>query len=243
MTAAVLFPWRPGDPYRDNAAWWVMRQWFRHHQDIPTLDTGHLQKDGPWRKAVHVWHLTQASTADILVVSDVDCWVPPSAIRDAITAVTSGHAGWAVPHGDVHRLGPPATRALLTLDDATGMQPLWEVDLAEPPYPGHPGGGILVIRRDLALDIPPDPRFEGWGQEDDSWALALRTLAGPAWRGKAPLIHLWHPAPVRKNRNTGTRPGLNLYRRYQAAAGGTPGPMRTLTTEARDLLATPEAPN
>jgi hypothetical protein len=233
---SVGFPWRPGCPHRDAAAGWVMGQWARHHPDIQLAHTGGLPAEGPWRKAVHVDHLARTSTAEVLVVSDVDVWVAPSAVRAAIAAVAGGDAEWAVPHGDVHRLCEDATRVALTLDDADGMQPLGEVDLAEPPYPGHPGGGLVVIRRDLALQVPMDPRFEGWGQEDDSWALALTTLAGKPWRGRAPLVHLWHPAPPRKTRHRGNQLGMNLHHRYQAATAGTPGPMRTLVAEARTLL-------
>jgi hypothetical protein len=245
---SVGFPWRPGDPARDAAAAWVMRQWATHYPDIPRADTSGMPAGGSWRKAVHVWHLAQGSTADVLIVSDVDVWVAPAAVRAAVAAVAGGEAGWAVPHGDVYRLGEPATRAVFALDDAETMQPVRDSDLElekgqpVPPYPGHPGGGIVVIRRDLALEVPMDPRFEGWGQEDDSWALALTTLAGKPWRGTAPLVHLWHPAPPRKSRTTGTRQGLNLHRRYEAAVAGTPGPMRTLVSEARDLLAGQKTP-
>ena len=241
-TIAATFPWRPGNPDRDAAARWVIGQWRQHHPDIPTTHSRHLPTNGPWRKATHIWHLTNTIPADILIVSDVDVWVDPAAIRAAVDTVDTGQAGWAAPHGDVYRLSPRATRALLALPSADRMPPLRDGDLAEPPYPGHLGGGIIIIRREVALEVPLDPRFEGWGQEDDSWGLALRALAGPPWRGKAPLLHLWHPPAARKSRRHGTRAGLTLYRRYEAACAGTTGPMRALTNEARDLLTVEHTP-
>lgn len=68
------------------------------------------------------------------------------------------------------------------------------------------------------------------GQEDSSWAIGLETLVGPAWRGKAPLIHLWHPPQERWNRRHGSRESRDLYRRYQAARRD-PNLMRALIQE------------
>jgi len=41
------------------------------------------------------------------------------------------------------------------------------------PYPGYPGGGITVLPRSTYTEVPLDLRYEGWGQEDESWAHAL----------------------------------------------------------------------
>lgn len=57
------------------------------------------------------------------------------------------------------------------------------------------------------------------GQEDESWAIALATLAGPPWRGEADLIHLWHPPERRMSRRKGSPESWALYHRYREAAG------------------------
>lgn len=242
MTAAVLFPWSRGCPHRDAAAAWVTEQWTRHHPGIPQHTTGdapHLAA-GPWSKGRHIAALLDHAPNGIVVISDVDVWTTPDAIRAAITAVENG-SPWAVPHGDVYRLTQAATADVLdggmdsSLDRPARLD---DLDLVEPPDPGHTGGGIVVIPAATARQIPLDPRFEGWGQEDDSWALALHTLAGEPWRdrslngGRVPLIHLWHPPQPRLDRYHGSRASVALYRRYLAASHH-PDAMRALIAETR----------
>ena len=169
---------------------------------------------GPWVKALAVMPAVEASCAEIVVVHDADvaCGGLPAALR----AVESG-APWAIPHLNVHRL------------NADGGE-------EQRPYRGIEGGGIVVARRPTLLEIPLDPRFAGWGQEDESWGVALNVLAGKPWRGKAPLYHFWHPPQQRLSRTRGSREGWNLRREYFRARSD-PDRMRALVQEARDLLA------
>ena len=97
------------------------------------------------------------------------------------------------------------------------------------------GGGILVARREVLLDVPVDGRFLSWGQEDQAHGIALHCLHGRAWRGDADLIHLWHPPQPRMTRRVGSQAGYELCWRYQAARRD-PVSMRELVAEARDVL-------
>lgn len=145
-----------------------------------------------------------------MIVADADVWT--DGIAAAVTAVASGRARWAVPHRLVRRLTENATRAVLGGAPLDG-QPTQET------HPGVAGGGIVVLARDVLEGVPMDPYFEGWGQEDQAWALALTTLAGPMWRGTADLVHLWHPPAPRRSRAVGSAASLARYRLYQAASG------------------------
>jgi hypothetical protein len=168
------------------------------------------------------------SSADVLVVADGDVW--SDGIHEAVTHVLAG-APWAIPHRGVHRLTEASTTRVL----AGGP---WEgLDTAERPYLGIEGGGIVVIHRALLLAVPLDPRFEGWGQEDESWAMALRTMLGAPERVKAPLVHLYHPPAPRLSRARGSQASWRLRRRYLRAQHH-PDLMRELLEEARDHLHT-----
>ena len=90
--------------------------------------------------------------------------------------------------------------------------------LARKPYLGVEGGGLTVLSRAAYATAPLDPRFAGWGQEDESWGEALRCLLGKRWRGTADLWHLWHPPPARLNSHVGSAEGRALHVRYQVAA-------------------------
>jgi hypothetical protein len=160
-----------------------------------------------------------------VVVADADVLPDPGALESAVRAVTCGAAAWAMPHGTVLRLTESCTDRYVRCD---GIVDGLEMD--RKPYPGVVGGGVVVGHRDTFLDVPIDPRFEGWGGEDESWGLALGCLLGPAWRSHADLIHLWHPAQPRESKWGGVH-NRELRRRY-GRAGLDPDAMRLLIEEA-----------
>lgn len=203
MSVAVIVPFLGGCPYREEALRLVCEQ----HSHPVTIAAG----GEPWIKAEAVMPAIERSCADVVVVADAD--VTCEGLDEAIRAIVCGAANWAVPHEKVHRWNRNG-----------------ESD--EKPYTGIEGGGMVVSQRETLLDIPLDPRFAGWGQEDQSWGLALRTLAGTPWRGTADLIHRWHPPQPRLSRTRGSRESWNLRRRYLQAQHD-PERMRSLIEEAK----------
>ena len=145
----------------------------------------------------------------MLVVADADCLTD---IGPAVEAVEAG-ASWAVPHLMVHRLDQAATEAVYA-----GADPSATTGRTQRPYKGFAGGGVVAISRVVYGQVPLDPRFEGWGGEDSSWAMALTTLAGPPVRFDADLFHLYHPPPVRMTRRHGSPATRALEIRYKRAA-------------------------
>lgn len=223
MSVAVVIPWRGGCPHRERALTLVRDRWAAYHPSWPVL-LGSVS-DGLWCKADAVVDALARTDADIIVVADGDVWCDQ--VAAAVTAVESG-AGWAVPHRDVHRLTRDATTAVLG-----GMDPVM-LPVEQVPYLGVPGGGIVVMPTGTFWSVPLDPRFLGWGGEDEAWGLALEKLAGSPWRGDAPLWHLWHPPQPRRNRHVGSAQNQALLVRYQTVR--TPAGMRALVDEARRML-------
>lgn len=220
MDVSVVIPFTSDEPWRMRArdhitGWYAQLGWEVAEGACP----------GPWRKAVAVADAVARSSGEILVVADADCLCP--GVPVAAAAVEAG-APWAVPHRLVHRLDEDATHAVYsgaTAESTTGR--------AQAPYPGFIGGGIVVLARSTYLDIPLDARFEGWGQEDEAWALALSCLAGRPAHLAADLFHLWHPQPDRLTRHLGSAASHELLRRYlRAARAGRPA-MRALLAEPR----------
>lgn len=160
--------------------------------------------DGPWRKAVAVNNAIRRASGDVLIVADADVWC--DGIDAAVAEVVSG-APWAVPHNRVARLTHKATADVLAGGALGG-------DTIEKPYPGIEGGGIVVMHRDLWRLAPMDPRFVGWGQEDEAWGIVLRTYGGKIRRHKSTLWHLWHPPQERESRGIGSEASMALFRRY-----------------------------
>jgi hypothetical protein len=190
-TTAVVVPFHnPGGcPWRAAALGHVLTHYSTHH---PGWEVVLGAPPGPvWSKGAAVAAAAAGTTADLLVVADGDVWVSPAALVEATAGAAGG--GWAVPHSYVHRLDRDATTRVYTTPGGSGDRPPAGARLARAPYRGVPGGGITVITRGLYRHCPLDPRFLGWGGEDVAWGWALNRVAGPPWRGPAPLWHLWHP--------------------------------------------------
>ncbi|RKR92781.1 hypothetical protein BDK92_7261 [Micromonospora pisi] len=222
MTVTVLVPWRPDGGHRDRAWAWVRRWWAATHPDWQVVAGTNV--GGPWVKANAVGYALTRADGDMLVIADAD--VICHGVDLAVDAVERG-APWAVPHGNVHRLTELATTAVFS-----GVKPASVAGATtQDPYRGLDGGGITVLPRIVYEQVPLDPRFQGWGGEDESWALALTSLAGPSWRGTAPLYHLWHPPQERLNRHVGSAPSRALQVRYQYAAKHGPAAVRALLDE------------
>lgn len=167
------------------------------------------------------------TSAEVIVVADADVWCPT---KVAVDAVVCGAVEWAYPHRGIRRLTESATLLVLTgrLEPAAAAGQ----HLQETPTRAHPGGGVVVVRRETYESVPLDPRFESWGHEDDSFGWALETLAGAPARGRERLIHLWHPPQPRRSRQRGSEASYDLQERYWAAYGK-PTAMRALVDEAR----------
>ena len=219
MSVAVVVPWKAGCGHRERVlpfvlAWWADRG----------FETVVGECVGEWSKAVAVADALTRTDADTLVIADADVILADdTAVHLAIEALDSHN--WAVPHQFVWRWDETTTAGILA-----GNHPA-DGRVAQRPYLGWLAGGITVIRRDVYEQAPLDPRFTGWGQEDESWSLALTCLAGEPWRGTSDLWHLWHPPQKRMNRKWGSRESRALAGRYIEAAAD-PDVMRSLLKEA-----------
>lgn len=220
MSVSVVIPWRADSVERVAALNWVMEWWRVEHPGFEVVVAEHA--GGLWCKADAVAEGLAATAGDTLIVADADVFC--DGVADAVAAVATH--GWAVPHLHVRRLTAEATAAVYR-----GEPPDSSSTLAQRPYVGRSGGGLTVLPRALYEAIPLDRRFVGWGQEDESWSLALSCLAGEPWRGDTDLWHLWHPPQPRMNRRYGSVASKALHDRYRLARNH-PKQMRALIEEA-----------
>lgn len=214
MSVACVVPYAGCCPHR-KAAWAFCREKLTYPV---TVVEGPAE---PWCKGALIGPVITASSADVIAVCDADVFLPDG-LGEAVAAVENG-AAWSVAHKSVHRLSAQGTAAVLAGESWEG-QPL-----DQRPYRGMEGGGIVVARRETLLDVPM-PCVTGWSAEDECWALSLRTLAGPPWRGTQPLIHCWHKSQERVSRRWGSADHRALFRRFQRARHE-PVAMRALVDE------------
>lgn len=230
MTTSVLVPWRSGCPWRQRAWDWVRGRYADTHPDWELVTGGCT--DGPFNRAEAILDAASRSAGDILVVADADVWADP-----AVAVEQVDEHGWAIPHRLIHRLSQASTVLVLTGSDWQGLPLSEDNNQDRKPYKGNPTGTLVVLRRDLLEDIPPDARFVGWGSEDDAWGAALTTLAGKPWRGEEDLVHLWHPPQERQTRRVGNPESHALARRYLNARRS-PALMRAQVEEAKQWRTT-----
>jgi hypothetical protein len=226
MSSAVLVPFTSDEPWRVRARDHVIACYQTAGFEVVEGNCA-----GPWRKAVAVTDAARRTDADVLVVADADCL--SAGVAAGVGTVEAG-APWAVPHLTVHRLDQAATEAVYA-----GTDPSETRGRTQRPYKGFAGGGIVILSRTAWEQVPLDPRFEGWGGEDSSWALALTCLIGEPARLTADLHHLWHPPSDRMSRRWGSPESRVLEIRYirAARAGRTARPaMTAIVDEARTAL-------
>lgn len=225
MSVAVLIPWRDTNcAHRTRALEYVTARYAEEYPDWQVAVGRH--ETGPWVKAHAVADALSQTQAETLIVADADVWC--EGLPGAVRSVQDG-APWAIPHRGINRLSERATGQWLAGEHLSYLSSA--LDLCERTYLGVEGGGIVVLRRDVYDACPLDPRFAGWGQEDDAWGFALRALYGPPVRLKSPLIHFFHPPQERATRSFGSLEGRDLRKRY-ARARNDPGVMRALVSEA-----------
>lgn len=237
MTTVVI-PWAGADPDRMRVRRWVIERWTLTYPEWRVV-IGYACESDDWCKADAVMPTVDGLPNDeVVIVADADVW--SGWVSIAVGRVQGGDVQWAVPHRQLRRLNEEATARVLAGED---WQHFDQPDhLAEQLRVGVPGGGMVIARAAVLKNVPLDPRFRGWGQEDHSWGLALRTLVGEPYRPKpiAPMAHLWHPPAPRLNRTWGSRRGTKHYRRYLQADGDI-GAMLALIREI-DRPAVPAPP-
>jgi hypothetical protein len=128
-----------------------------------------------------------------------------------------------VPFRTVRRLDEASTKAIIEDGADIGGK------LIKTPHRMVPGGGICVLHREHYEQAPLDPRFVGWGHEDECWGLGLRHLLGdPTITGDI-LWHLYHP-PADKSHTPDNR------------ARRKPAEMNSLLSRAWSMLADEDEP-
>ena len=243
MTTRVIIPWRGGCSRREANLRRVVSWWEQHHPEWALTVGEYPEEAGGWRKGMAVLAAgLPVAVADVVIVSDADVICEQVELAVEVVSGKRRHRGtptqplWAMPHRDVYRLNESATQ--MVCDGTWWPAQVTTTRELRPyvarSYAGFAGGGLVVLRGQLFNEVPMDPRFVGWGQEDHSWALALSMLGGAPWRGHGVLWHLWHPQAARLYPGVGSDAGLHLWQRYRAAS--TPPEMLSLIGEARQEI-------
>jgi hypothetical protein len=208
----VVVPWRDsGDPDRQAAWQWLSARWKATFPDWPLVEA---DCEGPWNKPKALNDTIANLDCRVLVVADADCIIDAHRLRWA--AHDANVVPWVVPHGPVWRMDQASTARLYDEDPTADLPD--DPGLIRNPYKGFPGGGLFVIGRaqwDRTGGF--DPKFTGWGAEDEAFAVAADTLLGPHVRYDGPLWHLYHH-PGLRGKHPQWKANRKRFGTYQAVA-------------------------
>lgn len=190
---SIIVPFYPASESR-RKAWQEVQS---HLSQYSIIEVNGFMTPNGYNKAAAIKSVDPSILEEVVVVhdSDVFCDTLPLAIEAIVNGVN-----YAIPHNVVRYLNRRATARIY---DGLELEPLsWEE------YPATKGGGIVVMKKNIFIDNPPDDRFVGWGREDDAWHLSLRKYG--LWHGDGILYHLTH----RANR-IASEDNENLLREYE----------------------------
>lgn len=189
MTVSLLIPFASEDIRRLQIFDWVEARW---EDTCPGFEMciGH-DEPNDFNRSKARNKAFEESTGEIIVISDADTACPIDNVLGALKFIENGSTGWVIAHTEYYSLTEEYTDWLIT--QPPGM-------VLSPPFPcnwrmvNKSQAGVLVMtRRAYERAGGYDERFDGWGYEDNEFAVRLTRQVGPPTRIYGPMLHLWHP--------------------------------------------------
>ena len=196
MSVDIIIPWRDsGCPARKRALDFVYGLYESHFSNIILCDSSKDEFNRAEARNAGV----RKSTADIVVVTDADLFVPVSQIEEAIV-IAETFDGQIKPFTAFGHLSEASTQYFLAKGDYASITEA-QFDTLSTLWPGvH--GGTFVMRRELWDPIGGmDEAFTGWGGEDNAFnILCSSKLKEPLLTLDGYAFHLFHPHRRRMSR-------------------------------------------
>lgn len=214
---SVLIPYHEDSAQRAKLLDHVLKWWRQHMPAEWEVIIGGCDSE-EWCKAEAYADALRGATGQYLIFADADVMTPGAPV--AVQALRDGWP-WARSHDLVVRLNSQTTEELIHNSPAVSWSaktfaesPLcWE----DWPYEQRAAGAGVAVQRDVYENVPHDPRFLGWGCEDEAWGIALQVMYGQEAKVRGmPCIHLWHPPQPKELRN-GALKSQVLLAQYRAA--------------------------
>lgn len=223
MSLSVLIPYFPDSPERETVFHWVVDRYRLLYPGIQ-ICLG-IDYDEPFSRSKARNNAFSEATGDILIINDADTFCNKRYIDAAIDIVQSEDRAWVLPYTRYYNTTQNGAEKLLQQDPSVDVDVLDleignTVDAKNHPPDGSVAGVMVVPREAFVTVGGYDEKFQGWGYEDDAFALALDTLWGRHLRVHGYVVHLWHPPAVDGDfKNPNIEANRNRWNAYKRAGG------------------------
>lgn len=196
MKLSVIVPWfDSGDPFRRRSMHWLMR---RYRALLPEVEFtwGAADTSVEFNRSATRNFLVENSSGDVLFITDADTIFHVDQVRAAYKLIEEG-VPWVIPYalGKYYNLTQETTARILANDPYLVVpEPLTWIHKLDS------WAGLLMVTRSAFNQVGGyDPRFRGWGYEDNAFRAALDIHVGPHQRTEHYALHLWHPTTEAEN--------------------------------------------
>lgn len=215
---SIVIPWRAGtDPWRLKSFDWILNRYKLLYPEAELI----LADDGSeeFNRATFINAGATEASREFLLIADADTISFPEFVSGGLAKMKAG-APWVIPYGDQDYYNSDQASAewILGRDTTENISPsqiTWEHKLKSW------SGQVLIRTEDFESVGGFDPRFKGWGYEDNAFVATCDTLLGKHLRvDYGWTIHIWHPAPTA---TTWEQPNIDmnraLFAKYDLANG------------------------
>ncbi len=204
MKASIIIPFN-GEPSRKEAASFVIRYYCEAYEyEVITCDSG----EGLFSKAQAINNGAALATGDTLILADADTIITPEQLDKGI------NESWCIPFNRCLNLQPEDTELVIRQNPLE--VPFWAYTPRKVREKWTYAGGVNIVSRE-ALDLVGgmDPRYLGWGGEDESFCRAVSTMHKPAVIIPGDVYHLHHETDPTQRKFTKKGGGFHFYQQYR----------------------------
>lgn len=204
MDTTIIIPFYGDDEWREKVMWWVHAYYLAQGFEVE------IGVSSRRSKAEAVNNGVSFATGDKLAIIDADTVITAKQLSQGLL-----QGEWVVPYNRCLNLTQEATEGLLDYEDL----PFDLLPIEGERHKHNYAGGVNIISRRLFDEVGGfDPRYEGWGGEDESFGRAVDTMFQPAVFVPGDVYHLWHVEDDTK-KQFNQRVNLQMWKRYRWATG------------------------
>jgi predicted glycosyltransferase involved in capsule biosynthesis len=183
-------------PFRDVGDRVKQLNWLKAKWDVVSDDIQLIvaEDDGqqPFSKTIAVNNCYRQATSDVFAILDADVWLDPKVLIQSAKTIANDPNKWIMPCDLVWRVTKTKTKEIVDNPDFD-LFTLSESDCSR--ITPVVGAASVFSRKQFETLGGMDPRFRGWGGEDNAWNLLMTDFFGKPESWSNPLFHLWHPTP------------------------------------------------